>query len=157
MEKDTIDVIIAQHAFFSGLREEYLKLIAGCGRNVRFNAGETLFREGEEADQFYAIRHGRVAIEVHAPGRGSVMVQTVAEGELVGWSWLFPPYRWQFDARSLEVVRATAFDGECLRTKCDADPALGYELMKRFAQVMSQRLEATRLQLLDVYGPNSSS
>ncbi len=156
MEKETIDSLIAEHPFFKGLGERYLKLIAGCGSNVRFNAGQYLCREGEEADKFYAIRHGKVGVEVFVPQRGPVTVQTVSEGELVGWSWLFPPYRWQFDARALEIVRATSFDGACLRKKCDEDPAMGYELMKRLAQVISQRLESTRLQLLDVYGPSSS-
>jgi CRP/FNR family cyclic AMP-dependent transcriptional regulator len=89
------------------------------------------------------------------PSRGAVTLQTLGEGDLLGWSWLFPPYIWQFDARAQEDVRATAFDGACLRTKCDADPALGYDLMKRLARLVSSRLEATRRQLLDVYGPGS--
>ena len=87
------------------------------------------------------------------PSRGAVTLQTLGEGEILGWSWLFPPYVCQFDARAREDVRATSFDGACLRTKCDADPALGYELMKRLARMVSSRLEAARRQLLDVYGP----
>ncbi len=78
--------------------------------------------------------------------------QTVAEGDVLGWSWLFPPYRWVFDAQALELTRALVFDGTCLRGKCEDDHNLGYELMKRFAHVVVQRLQATRLQLLDVYG-----
>ena len=80
------------------------------------------------------------------------MIETIEAGEVVGWSWLFPPYRWHFDARALTPIRATAFDGACLRGKCDDDPALGYDLMSRFAQVMIERLQWTRLRLLDVYG-----
>lgn len=151
MEK--IDAIIAEHPFFQGLEPRVLKIAAGCGSNVRFDAGDYLFHEGDEADRFHALRHGMVAIEIFVPQRGAVTVQTVGAGELVGWSWLFPPYLCQFSARAIEVVRATSFDGACLRKKCDEDPAMGYELMKRLAQVISQRLEATRLQLLDMYGP----
>jgi CRP-like cAMP-binding protein len=131
---------------------ERLTLLARCASNVGFHAGEVIAREGDPAAAFYVIRHGTVAIELHAPGRGSMTVETIESGEVVGWSWLFPPHRWHFDARALSEVRATAFDGACLRGKCDADPALGYDLMKRFAQVFVERLQWTRLRLLDVYG-----
>lgn len=150
---DTIDDLLARHPFFAGLKPEYLALIAGCGQNVHFKPGAYLLREDETADRFFAIRGGRVAVETYVPSRGPVTLQTVGEGEILGWSWLFPPYTYQFDARALEDVRATAFDGACLRTKCDADPALGYELMKRLTRLVSARLEAARRQLLDVYGP----
>jgi CRP-like cAMP-binding protein len=119
---------------------------------VRFKAGEIIFREEEAADHFYLIREGKVALEASIPGRSPVLLQTVGENEVLGWSWLFPPYRWHFAARTAETTRALAFDGKCLRNKCDADHDLGYELMKRFASIMLQRLQATRLQLLDVYG-----
>jgi CRP/FNR family transcriptional regulator, cyclic AMP receptor protein len=153
MEQVTIDSVIAEHAFFKGLDEAYLTLIGGCGANVRFEAGQHLGREGDAADRFYAIRQGNVAIDVFVPNRGIVTVQTVSKGELVGWSWLFPPHRWRFDARAVELVRATAFDGACLRQKCEQDPRMGYELMKRLVSVVSDRLDATRLQLLDLYAP----
>jgi CRP-like cAMP-binding protein len=135
---------------------EELELLAGCASNVRFEAGDVLFREGDPADTFYVIRHGTVAIEAYGPARGEMTIETVEAGEVLGWSWLFPPYRWHFDARALSQVRATAFDGACLRGKCDDDPALGYDLMKRFAQVMIERLQWTRLRLLDVYGSGGS-
>ena len=149
---DTIDDLLARHPFFEGLKPEYLALIAGCGQNVHFAAGAYLLREGEAADTFYAIRGGRVAVETYVPTRGAVTLETLGEGEILGWSWLFPPYKWQFDARALGDVRATAFDAVCLRTKCDADPTLGYELMKRLARPISSRLASARRQLLDVYG-----
>lgn len=155
MEPETIDTLLANHPFFAGLGESTLKFIAGCGRNVHFDAGDYICREGDEADRFYALRHGRAAIEIHVPGRGAITIQTVHEGEMLGWSWLFPSHKWQFDVRAIEVVRATSFDGNCLRGKCDGDPALGYEMMKRLAHVVEQRLEATRLQLLDLYAPPS--
>lgn len=152
METRSIDTLLAEHPFFAGLEPKDLELIAGCATNVRFAAGDKVFSEGEEADHFYVIRFGRVATEIRAPGRGPIAIQTLDEGDVLGWSWLFPPYRWAHDARALDLVRAVAFDGACLRRKCDEDPRLGYELMKRFAQVIIERLGNTRLQLLDVYG-----
>jgi CRP-like cAMP-binding protein len=154
---ETLGRILAEHPFFKGLEEPYLQLLVGCASNVRFNAGEVIFREGEEANRFYLIRQGKVAVETFAPGRGPIIIQTLGEGELVGWSWLIAPYRWRFDGRAVELTRAIALDGECLRGKCEEDHNLGYELMKRVAHVMEQRLEATRLQLLDVYGGVRSS
>ena len=148
----TLEVILAGHPFFEGLEQPYLDLITSCASNVRFDAGEHLLREGESADQFYLLRHGRVALETYAPPRGPITVETIEAGEVLGWSWLFPPYQWHFGARALTPVRATAFDGACLRRKCDEDPALGYELVTRFAQVILERLQWTRLRLLDVYG-----
>ncbi len=126
-------------------------MIVGCAANVRFEAGEYIFREGEDANQFYIIRHGKVALELFTPERGVLTIQTLGAGDVLGWSWLFPPYRWRFDARALELTRAIALDGTCLRNKCDEDHNLGYELVKRFAQIIIERLQATRLQLLDVY------
>jgi CRP/FNR family transcriptional regulator, cyclic AMP receptor protein len=148
----TLEAEVAESPVFRGLDEGRLELIAGCGRNTGFEAGEYLFREGEQADTFYLVRHGRVLLETFVPGRGALTVQTVDEGDVVGWSWLFPPYRWHFDARALDAVRAVAFDGACLRRKCDEDHGLGYELLGRFSPVMLERLQATRVQLMDVYG-----
>lgn len=147
-----LDEILAHVPFFEGMPEAELALIAGCGRNVHFEAAETIFRQGDPADHFYVIRHGAVAVGNFVPPRGELVVETLEAGELLGWSWLFPPYRSHFDARSLSAVRATEFDGACLRDKCAADPELGYDLMSRFAQVLIERLQWTRLRLLDVYG-----
>ncbi len=144
--------LLAEHPFFQGLKPEHLEYIATCSTNVVFKPGEYLAREGEEADRFYVIRHGTVALELFVPHRGPLVIQTVREGDVLGWSWLFEPHRWAFDARAVTLVRALAFDGACLRQKCDQDPELGYELMKRFARVIAERLKATRIQLMDVYG-----
>jgi len=148
----TIDEIVADSPVFEGLSHEQLELIAGCAQNVGFEGGQRLFREGDPADTFYLVRKGRVALSTHAPARGGVVIETLDPGEIVGWSWLFPPYVWHFDARAVDDVRAVAFDGACLRGKCEADRAFGYELMHRFAGVMIDRLQHTRLRLLDVYG-----
>jgi len=150
-----LERIIREHPFFAGLGEGFCTLVCGCAKNVRFEAGQYLFREGDPADQLYLIRHGRVALEVMAPGRGALTIQTLAEGEIVGVSWLFPPYHWTSDARAVTLVRAIAMDAACLRQKCEADHDLGYELMKRLVPVLVQRLQATRLQILDVYGSHA--
>jgi CRP/FNR family transcriptional regulator, cyclic AMP receptor protein len=149
---ETIDAVLRDVPVFAGLASEQLTLLAGCASNVHFDEGQVLFREGDSADTFYVVRHGSVALETFVPARGAVTIETLEAGEVVGWSWLFAPYRWHFDGRALSAVRATAFDGACLRGKCEDDPRLGYELMSRFAQVLIERLQWTRLRLLDVYG-----
>jgi CRP-like cAMP-binding protein len=146
--------LLAEHPFLSDLPEGDLDLIAGCGHNVHFRADQVIFEEGGGADVFYVIRRGRVRLSVHSPQRGEIAIATLADGDVLGWSWLFPPYRWQFDARAVTETSAVALDGACLRGKCEEDNALGYRLMKRFAQVAQQRLQQTRLQLLDLYGAN---
>lgn len=148
----TIDAVLRDVPMFQGLDSDELVLLAGCATNVHFDEGAVLFREGDSADVFYAVRQGAVALEIFIPTRGAVTIETLEDGEVLGWSWLFPPYRWHFDAKALTPIRATAFDGACLRDKCDQDPRLGYHLMSRFAQVMIERLQWTRLRLLDVYG-----
>ena len=152
-----IEALLAEVPVFAGLGARELETVAGCGRNIRFDAGRQLFREGDAADTFYVVRHGSVAVETYVPARGPMMIETIESGEVIGWSWLFEPYRWHFDARALTQVRATAFDGACLRGKCNADPALGYALMSRFAQVLIERLQWTRLRLLDLYGDGNRS
>ena len=149
---ESLQDLLADVPLLAGLADDRLALLAGCAGNVHFDAGAQLFREGNEANTFYVIRHGDVAIETFVPSRGPVTIETLGAGQALGWSWLFAPYRWHFDARALSPVRATGFDGACLRAKCDADPALGYELMGRFAQLLMERLQWTRLRLLDVYG-----
>ncbi len=149
---ETLDELIAHAPVFAGLGSEDLTLIAGCAQNVGFDDGELLFREGEPADSFYVVRRGRVSLELHTPERGGLVIDTIEPGEVVGWSWLLEPYVWHFDARAAGPLRAIAFDGACLRGKCDDDKELGYELMKRFAQVMIDRLQHARVRLLDVYG-----
>jgi CRP-like cAMP-binding protein len=145
--------LLARHEFFLGLDSDHLDLIAGCGTNEHYEPGAFILREGEAANHFYVLRTGAVMIEIHAAPRGALAVETLGPGDVLGWSWLVPPWRWHFDARVVEPTSAIALDGACLRRKCDADPKLGYELMKRFVGVIMERLQATRLQLLDVYGP----
>ena len=148
----TLEPLIVESPLFEGLQPAHLELITGCAKNVRFAPGEQLFREGEPADTFYLVRHGQVSIEMFVPTRGGVRIETHGEGDVVGWSWLLPPYRWHFTGRAVEPVRAVQFDGACLRRKCEEDPLLGYELFSRFSSLLVQEIEMTRLRLLDVYG-----
>jgi CRP-like cAMP-binding protein len=147
----TIAEDLPTHPFFAGLDADALALVAGCADNLHARAGEYLFREGEAADSFFVLREGRVALEMRHPV-GVAVLDTAERGDVLGWSWLVPPYRWTFDGRAVEDVRLVRFDGACLRDKCAADPELGYALLKRIVGVMSARLHSARVRLLDLYG-----
>ncbi len=147
----TLERVLADHPFFEGWSPQYVQLLTGCAANVRFSPGDYIVREGDAADHFYLIRHGKVAIETESPGQGAIWIQTVEDGDVLGWSWLVPPYRWRFDARATEDVRALSLDGKCLRGKCEDDHDLGYELYRRVCHIMEQRLQATRTQLLEFH------
>ncbi|MEW5842821.1 MAG: cyclic nucleotide-binding domain-containing protein [Bacteroidota bacterium] len=148
---ESLEKILQQHPFIQGLAPEHVQLIVGCAKNAVFEAGKFLFKEDEEAGEFYILRSGKVSLEIYTPEYGPVAIQTVGEGDILGWSWLIPPYFWRMDGRAIETTRAISLDGKCLRGKCEKDPKLGYELMKRLANVFEQRLTAMRLQLLDIY------
>ena len=144
-----IEELLHQHPFAQGLEGAVVALVAGCARNAVFQPGEYLLREGAAADSFYLVRHGAVALETFVPARGAVAFLTVKAGEILGADWLVPPYRSSFDARAVELTRAIAFDGKCLRGKCEADHHVGYEMMKRFIPPLVQRLRMARLQSLE--------
>ena len=146
--------IIDEHPFFAGIDVGLRDLLVGCAANERFEAGEFLVREGRPADKFYLLRAGQVAVEVDVPGKKPIVLETMGEGEVLGWSWVVPPYVATFDCRAGTLVRALSFDGKCLRAKMEKDPALGYEVLRRFVPMMAHRLASTRLQLLDLYGPS---
>jgi len=148
----TIEDLLKEHQFFQGLSPEYIKIIAGCGSNVVFKKDEFVAREGEEANQFFIIREGKIAIDILTAEQGPMIIQTVQNGEIFGWSWIIEPHFWRFDARAVETTHAIALDGKCLRGKCEKDTKLGYDLLKRFSGVLAKRLEMARLQLLDMYG-----
>jgi len=153
METHNLGTVLREHPFFQGLAPQHVDLLVGCASNVRFNPGEFIARSTDIANRFYILRTGKVAIEVDAPPKGAMIISTIRDNEVLGWSWLFPPYLWQFDVRAIELTRAIAMDAKCLRTKCDEDHDLGYEMMKRFSAIMVERLTATRLQLVDLYAP----
>ncbi|MDB6067979.1 MAG: cyclic nucleotide-binding protein [Pedosphaera sp.] len=147
-----INDLLAKHPFLKGLSPHQIRLLGDCSMVVNFQPGEVIFSEGDPANRFYLIHKGKIALESLVKDRGITPIQTVGAGEVLGWSWLFPPYYWHFDARAVEPTEALFFYGTPLREQCEADHELGYELMKRMAEVMMKRLQATRRQLLNLNG-----
>jgi CRP-like cAMP-binding protein len=143
---------LAANPTLGDLRRDFLELIAGCCVNVAFAAGERVISVGEPADHFWIIRNGRVDIELHGANRGTITIDRLEPGEILGVSWIAEPYVAEFDATAVNRGSAIKVDAACLRHKCADDPALGHELYRRFATVLKARLRATRLQLLDLYG-----
>jgi CRP-like cAMP-binding protein len=135
------------HPFLNDLSAAQLEVLAASASPVHFPAGTRIFQEGSAADHFYLILRGKVALQTHAAGR-PFTVQTIGAEKVLGWSWLFPPYVWHFDAVAEEHTDAIALSSERLRAECEADPAFGYPLMKRFAELLIHRLQATRLKLV---------
>ncbi len=152
MTNETVGELLRKHPFFGGLTDAQIEQLAACGREVRFEAGQYLGRQGDDADRTFAICSGVVAIETFVPHEGPVMVQTLSAGDFVGWSWIVAPHRWMFDARAIDTVRAVELNGECLREQCELDPQLGYRLLKAFVDGIARRFQTTRIQLLDLYG-----
>lgn len=148
---EPLDRSLCQHVFCRGFDDEAVRFLAGCTKNVRFAAGEYLFRENTPADWMYLIRSGRVSLETHVAGRGSLSVETLCNGDVLGWSVLFPPYQWHVDCRALENVVAYAVEGRCLQQKIESDAAFGYTVVRQLLSVVHSRLERARLQQLDVY------
>lgn len=144
------EAVLEEHAFFKTLDPRLLEEMAEFASQAHFDAGQLVFRENDHADRFFAIESGRVAVELSVPGRESVAIQVLHKDDVLGWSWLFPPYRWKFDARVLEPTRAIAFDATRLRDRCEENHELGYEVMKRMTQVVLQRLNAERKKISDV-------
>lgn len=145
MEK--LNQTLAKHPFLQGLGLEYLQDIAACATEAAFEAGQYMLREKEEANEFYLLLEGKVALGTFVTGRGFTTIQTLEGGEIVGWSWLIPPYRWRFDALVILPTKAIAIKGNRLRQRCEADHEFGYRLVKQVAQVIGERLTATRLRL----------
>lgn len=139
--------------FFQGLPDSDLEHFAPCVSFKSFEPGQVIIRDGDPADCFHILRLGTVAIELTVPPRGRLPLQTLGAGDILGWSWAVPPYRWSFDARATALVRTLAVDAILLRDHCNTDPAFGYRLMQRIIRVMAGRITAARLQMLDLYGP----
>ena len=148
---ETAQDLLAVQPFLDGLTDRQLEHLSYWAKRSMFHAGNRLFREGGQADRFWLIGKGRVNLDTHVPGRGDVVVETLGPGAVLGWSWLFPPYRWHFGAVALETTFAMALDAHGVRELCDRDPVLGYELTSRFMRVVVERLQATRIRLLDLY------
>jgi len=149
---ETLEPILAEHPFLSGLEPKYLQTLAGCASLVNFNPGQMILSEGQAATHFYLIRYGRVGIEIHTARRGSITVATIGDGDLLSWCCIVPPHRWQIDARAIDLTRTIALDYSCLLRYCETNHDLGYEFMKRFALNLAKSVTFLKLQLVDVYG-----
>ena len=148
---DAISDIIVAHPFFKNLNPRYVHLLADCAFFERFGPGQDIFREGQEANRFYIIHKGRVALETFVPRSGATTVQTIDAGGALGWSWLYPPYQWQFSARAVEPVEAVAFGAASLREKAEENHDFGYDLLLRIGCVMLETLQGTRRKLVEFY------
>lgn len=151
MENDV--KILAAQPFLKGLPERLLNLLAAEAMPVDIQAGSTIFQAGSPANRFYLLLSGQVALESSSDQRDDdrkpVLIETLGAGDVLGWSWLFPPYYWLFDARAETPVRSIFFYGSRLREQCETDPELGYHLMKRTSEVVIGRLQSTRRRLLE--------
>jgi len=155
MQTENLSEILRQHPFLADLSEEHMQILIGCASNVRFAEGAYLIQEGQLANKLFLLRTGRVALDINIAPKGVLRIQTVGPGEVLGWSWMISPYRWHFSGVAVAETRAVALDGECIRKKCEDDHDFGYDMLKRLSHVVERRLEATRMQLLDLYGTAS--
>jgi len=146
---------ISAHRFFAALADGQRATLAEDGAAVTFTGGQRLFDEGGRADKFWLIEEGCIALDLRVPGRGDQIVETLAAGTVLGWSWLHPPYRWHFGAVARVATTAIEFDAPSVRRRCDADPAFGYAVLRSFTPVITERLQTTRLRLLDLYASPS--
>ena len=151
----TVAARISAHPFFAALTDAQLAALSEDAITETFTAGQRLFDEGGIADMFWLIEHGSIALDMRVPGRGDQIVETLGPGTVLGWSWLHPPYRWHFRAMARLATTAIAFDAASVRRRCDADPAFGYAMLRSFTPVITERLQATRLRLLDLYAAPS--
>ncbi|MDH6144287.1 CRP-like cAMP-binding protein [Kitasatospora sp. GP30] len=144
---------VVRHGFLGALPPDHRDRLLVFAHQVSFPSGTRIFEEDGVADRFWIIRSGLVALDVHVPGRRAAVVETLGEGELLGWSWLFEPYRWHLGAQTRAAVQASEFDAERVRAACEEDPAFGLAVTNCVAQVIARRLKSTRTRLLDLYGP----
>jgi CRP-like cAMP-binding protein len=153
---EDLDADVAAHSFLIGLSEHHVRLLADCAARVVFEADQIIFKEGETANRFYLIEQGEVALESTAADGKTISIDKVADGDLLGWSWLFSPHVWHFTARATKRTTAIFFYGTVLREYCEKDHSLGYELLKRMSEVMTHRLQSARRRLLEAYAPSRS-
>ena len=147
-DRADLEALISSHPFLTGLSPHQYRILTDCAMLTKFQPDELIIREGDPANRFYLILRGKIALESHMHDPAGAPIQTIEAGDVLGWSWLFPPYYWHFDARALEPTEAVFLYATPLRDECEADHDLGYELVKRMAEVMQKRLQATRRILL---------
>ena len=143
---------LAAHPFLHGMSRDQLATLAEAASDVTFPARHGLFEDGGSATRFWLIQSGRISLDVHVPGEGLVVIETIGMGELLGWSWRFAPFKWAFGAVAATPVEAFEFDAPAVREACAADPGLGYELNQRITRVLAKRLQATRIRLISRTG-----
>lgn len=153
MTQAPIEPYLSTHAFFTGLSPEAVGFLAGCAHEQKIEPGDIVFRQGERARQFYLIRTGLIAVEIPAIAGPKLQVQSLSADQILGWSWLIPPYKWNFQARAEAPTTLLAFDGDAVRARCEADSAFGYALLKRFAALMAERLDVARQKMMDQWNP----
>ncbi|HEX6195293.1 MAG TPA: cyclic nucleotide-binding domain-containing protein [Jiangellaceae bacterium] len=151
------NLLLGKHPWLAGLMPAQIEKISEHAHEVKLAAGQVIFSEGEYADRLWLIWEGQIAIVLDVPGRGTMLLETLDPGDSVGWSWLFPPYRWRFSAVATTDVRAVEIDGPAIRALCDDDPVLCAAIYRRVSAVAVERLQATRLRLLDMYAAPSVS
>ena len=148
---------LATHPFLHGVSGDHLTVLTEATSDVTFPAKQRLFEDGGSATRFWLLQSGHVSLDLHVPGQGRMKIDTIGMGELLGWSWLFPPYRWAFGAVAASRVEAFEFDGRMVRARCASDPVLGYEVTRRLAHVVAKRLQSTRVRLITASSPSASS
>ena len=153
MNKQSIEDYLSSHAFFSGLDENFMQFASNSATELQLKKGDILFRQGEPADKFFLLRRGQVSVQVPALVGPALEIQHLGEDQILGWSWLMPPFRWHFLARAVEDTDLIEFDGSAILAHCEEDPKFGYELFKRFAALMSERLEVARQKMIDQWDP----
>ena len=151
IQTEPLGTRVALHPFLAGMNRTQLTLLTDCAVARHFNTDQTILREGEFANGFYVVETGKVALESETGFRESILIQTIGSGDLLGWSWMFPPYVWQFTGRAIEPTSALFFYASILRDYCEKDHSLGYELLKRISAVMVKRLQAAHDQMLAFY------
>ncbi len=153
MSNQSIEDYLPTHTFFSGLDDSFMKFLSDSATQLRVKKGDVLFQQGERADKFYLLRNGHMSVQVPALMGPTLEIQTLGEDQILGWSWLISPYRWNFQARALDDSDLLEFDGSAILARCEEDPKFGYELLKRFAALMSERLDAARQKMMDEWNP----
>ena len=150
-----IESELHSHLFVRGMDQKYVNRLAECGATIEIPGGVYVFRQGQPAEEFYLILDGWIDVELFSASGGPVLLQKLGPGSVLGWSWLVAPYRWRFDARSVGPVRAIKIDAIRTREMMETDEKLGYELQKRFLQIIGERLESERMKLIELYASHS--
>lgn len=153
MNAPSVIEYLSNHAFFGGLSSETLSFLSNCCSRVEISKGHVLFHQGETADNFYVVLNGNISIEMPAIMGPSVVIQSLGQDQVLGWSWLISPYKWSFQAKAIEDTELLRFDGKAILAQCELDPKFGYELLKKFAELMSVRLDSARQKMMEEWNP----